>query len=327
MNPQTMEYQSTSAPSYPPPQPSRPGPTPLTNTTAPALYATASGAVGAVGPVGYPSGAGYQPGGGGGGAGYYPDHNVQQQLPPRLDGKADRTIKSARSTCEFAAREYLTQLRKIGPANGSSYSVNDPMAAEAFARARSQQVLVLDELAALRRSVAVAIKEAEAHRWRKWILGGMLASIIPLVRRIFRRPSKDSKKKGEAHNSTTTVSATKTSSGSGGDSGNAIMNATEYAFAKSRSLIKRIRESVRGSGWFLGGFAAVAFFVLSVLYVFENEVSLRVAKTVAKRLKRLTAKVERGGARTSNGAAEVLDEKDLLVLQQGWRWRVLTWSS
>ncbi|KAK8119836.1 uncharacterized protein PG998_004462 [Apiospora kogelbergensis] len=328
-----MEYQpAPTSSSYPPP-PSRPGPTPLTNVaaTAPALYATASGAAGAAGPP-----SGYQPGAN---AGYYADsvqqqQQQQQQLPPRVDGKADRTIKSARATSEFAAREYLSLLRKIGPAAGRSYSVNDPSAAEAFARARSQQMLVLDELQTLRQSVAVVIREAEAHRWRKWVLGGVLASVIPLVRRIFRRPSsKDGKKKGEGQSSTTTttVSTSKTSGGS--DNSNAIMNATEYAFSKSRSLIKRIRESVRGSGWFLGGVATVAFFVLSVLYVFENEVSLRVAKTVSKRLKRLTAKIERGGAAaggnsggTSRPADALLDEKDLAVLQQGWRWRVLTWS-
>ncbi|KAK7955781.1 uncharacterized protein PG986_005003 [Apiospora aurea] len=296
-----MEYQPTSTPSYPP-QPSRPGPVPLANpaATAPALYATAPGAAG------------------GGSA----------TAPPRISsGGGDRSIKSARTTCEFAAREYLTQLRKIGPnRSSSSYSVNGPMAVDAMARARAQQGLVLDELQTLRRSLAVVIKAAEAHRWRKWVLGGMLESKglrhPPLVRRIFRRPSKDGNKKGEdSHSSSST---NKLSTSETGSSSNALVNATEYAFSKSRALIARIRASVRGSGWFLGGFAAVAFFVLSVLYVFENEVSLRVAKTVSKRLKRLAAKVERGGG---NGSGEAkLEEKDLAVLQQGWRWRVLTWS-
>lgn len=87
-------------------------------------------------------------------------------------------------------------------------------------------------------------------------------------------------------------------------------NDTEYAFKRSRSLISRILDSVRGKGrW-----ASMAVFVLSVLYVFQNEVSLRVAKTVSKRLKRLKYKIERG-------EGEVV-EKDLDVLK-GWRWRVL----
>jgi cob(I)alamin adenosyltransferase len=54
-----------------------------------------------------------------------------------------------------------------------------------------------------------------------------------------------------------------------------------------------------------------------VLYVFQNEVALRVARTVARRLKRLEAKVEEG--------REELTEADVKLLQ-GWRWRVLAWS-
>ncbi|KAK7926665.1 hypothetical protein PG985_003663 [Apiospora marii] len=318
-----MEYQPTSTPSYPPPQPSRPGPLPLSNTTAPApsLYTTAPEGPAPLGGSanGYYSAAAVAPPTGGRPS--YPD-NIQQQLPPRISG-GDRSLKSARTTCEFAAREYLAQMRKMPGGGGSSYSVHDPMAMDAVARARAQQGLVLDELQALRRGLAVVIKEAEGHRWRKWVLGGMLASIIPLVRRIFRRPNKDSgnNKKGEDHNPNTNIKLA-TEQQSPGNS-NALMNATEYAFGKSRALIQRIRASVQGSGWLLGGFAAVSFFVLSVLYVFENEVSLRVAKTVSKRLKRLSAKVERGGS----GSFEAqIDEKDLAVLQQGWRWRVLTWS-
>ncbi|KAK8081031.1 hypothetical protein PG997_008849 [Apiospora hydei] len=261
-----MEYQPTSTPSYPP-QPSRPGPVPLANpaATAPTLYATAPGAAGGGSASAYYTAAT-------GPIGMYSEPNAVQQLPPRISS-GDRSIKSARTT------------------SSSSYSVNDPNAVDAMARARAQQGLVLDELQTLRRSLAVVIKEAEAHRWRKWVLGGMLASIIPLVRRIFRRPSKDSNKKGEDTITTTNTSKLDTAqTGSSSSSSNALMNATEYAFSKSRALIARIRASVRGSGWFLGGFAAVSFFVLSVLYVFENEVSLRVAKTVSKRLKRLAAK-------------------------------------
>ncbi|KAK8128909.1 hypothetical protein PG984_010017 [Apiospora sp. TS-2023a] len=302
-----MEYQPTSTPSYPP-QPSRPGPSPLGNgaaANAPALYATAPGAGGSANGYYSASAAAVAPTTGGGRL--YSDNAVVQQLPPRISSD-DRSIKSARTTCEFAAREYLTQLRKIGPGSGSSYGMNDPMARDAMNRARAQQELVLDELQTLRRSLAVVIKEAEAQRWRKWMLGGMLASIIPLVRRIFRRPSKDnSNMKGEnrPNNNTNTklMSGKESPGGNNNNNSNALMNATEYAFGKSRALIQRIRASVRGHGWFLGGFAAVSFFVLSVLYVFENEVSLRVAKTVSKRLKRLTAKVERGGRRYCGGTA------------------------
>jgi len=73
-----------------------------------------------------------------------------------------------------------------------------------------------------------------------------------------------------------------------------------------------IKDGVLGSG----SFAKVAFFVFAVLYVFQNEVSLRVARTVQKRVRRLMERVERGD--------EDVDEKDVRMLE-GWRWRVLLW--
>lgn len=107
--------------------------------------------------------------------------------------------------------------------------------------------------------------------------------IIPAVKAIWKRPQHD----GESSNK------------------------TEYAFLKSKSLIARILNAVRSS---FGGLASVTFFVFAVLYVFQNEVTLRVAKTVAKRLKRLHAKVERGD--------QEITQADLKMLR-GWRWRIL----
>ena len=115
---------------------------------------------------------------------------------------------------------------------------------------------------------------------------GSRASFIPVIRAIFPRPKEDEES----------------------------ANDTEYAFGKSKSLIRRILDSVQGRG----GLASFAFFVFAVLYVFQNEVTLRVARTAGKRLKRLGAKIEEG--------QEDLTEKDLELLQ-GWRWRVLLWSS
>lgn len=90
-------------------------------------------------------------------------------------------------------------------------------------------------------------------------------------------------------------------------------NDTEYAFARSRSLLARIRRSVLGRGGVLAG---VALFVFAVLSVFQNEVARRVARTLSKRVKKVVAKVERGGFE--------VDEGDLKALE-GWRWRVLLW--
>lgn len=78
-------------------------------------------------------------------------------------------------------------------------------------------------------------------------------------------------------------------------------------------MLARIKDSVLGRN----SFASIAFFVFAVLYIFSNEVSLMVAKTVSKRLKRLGAKIERGDV-------EVVDSD--MKLLEGWRWRVLMWG-
>lgn len=109
------------------------------------------------------------------------------------------------------------------------------------------------------------------------------ASFIPIVKRLFPRPERDSE----------------------------ASNDTEYAFKKSKSLISRVLEATKRPG-----IATIAFFVFAVLYVFQNEVSLRVGRSVTKRLKRLTTKVENG---------EEIEEEDMKLLR-GWRWRVLIWS-
>lgn len=89
-------------------------------------------------------------------------------------------------------------------------------------------------------------------------------------------------------------------------------NDTEYAFRKSKTLIARIKSSLPGRG----ALAAVAFFVFAVLYVFQNEVSLRVGRTLSRRLKRLSARIE-------SGQGDILE--DDMRLLRGWRWRVLLW--
>ena len=120
------------------------------------------------------------------------------------------------------------------------------------------------------------------------------ASFIPLVRRIFRRPERSE----DDDTNTQGVEAS---------------NNTEYAFRKSKGLLTRIKDGLFGSG----AFAQIAFFVFAVMYVFSNEVTLRVAKTTQKRLRKLLGKIERG----EDGAEIEEGEKAL----DGWRWRVLLW--
>ncbi|KAI0173242.1 hypothetical protein GGR52DRAFT_571752 [Hypoxylon sp. FL1284] len=181
-------------------------------------------------------------------------------------------VRSIRTACEFSLGEYVTLQKRA--------RYDDPAGER---RLRTQQGIVLSDLQALRAEVAGLARDAEEHRWRKWLVGGVVAAFIPAVRRIFRRSSADRE-----------------------------ANDTEYAFKRSKGLIARILSSVHGKS----RIASVAFFVLSILYVFQSEVTLRVARTVSKRLKRLAAKVERGDQDIA---------PDDLKLLSGWRWRVLLW--
>ncbi|KAI0188268.1 hypothetical protein EV127DRAFT_454582 [Xylaria flabelliformis] len=206
-----------------------------------------------------------------------PQQPQQQFEPPPavaspFVGTDLRTIKSA---CEISLRDYASLQIQGGASPGRD-------------RLRAQGALAVSDLRALRSEVAALLRRAENSRWRKWFFGGIIATIIPFVRKIFRRSSHDDHR----------VSS----------------NDTEHAFRKSKSLIARILDSVHVNG--KSGLASIAFFVLAVLYVFQSEVSLRVARTVSKRLKKLVSKVENG--------VEDVDEQDFKVLN-GWRWRVLLW--
>ncbi|KAI0508709.1 hypothetical protein F5B22DRAFT_388965 [Xylaria bambusicola] len=203
----------------------------------------------------------------------------QQQQPIITEPFVGTSIKSMKIAAESSLREYAA-LQKQGAVAGGGNE-----------RLRPQGGLAASDLRALRAEVTAVLKRAQNERWRKWLLGGIVAAIIPAVRKIFRRSSSDDH-----------VSSS---------------NDTEHAFRKSKSLIARILDSVHVEG--KSGFASIAsiaFFVLAVLYVFQNEVSLRVARTVSKRLKTLVSKVEDG--------VEDVGEQDFKILN-GWRWRVLLW--
>ncbi|KAF4125433.1 hypothetical protein GMORB2_4273 [Geosmithia morbida] len=214
-------------------------------------------------------------------------HGQQQQhlktgvLPPGSAVDASQLL----TQCRYILSEYQGLLRRR---KASATSV-----ADLDARLRGQQMAVLHSLGELQIEVHSMLKEAQNHRWRKWLLGGAIASFIPLVRRIFRR--------GNDHETDQQSGQVQSS------------NDTEYAFRRASRIVSYLKESVLGKG----SWAKMAMFVFAVLYVFQNEVTLRVAKTLQKRLRRLTARIE-------EGAYADIDERDLKVLQ-GWRWRVLLW--
>ena len=193
-------------------------------------------------------------------------HNLATTTKPSL--------KDTKLATEHSLHEYMTMQR-------SRYR-KDTVGIEE--RLRIQASTVLGDLRTLREEVGDMVKSAESHRWRRFIIGGALATFIPAVRAIFRKPRHEAE----------------------------AANDTEYAFRRSRSLVTRILNSMHRPG-----LATLAFFVFAVLYVFQNEVTLRVARTVSKKLKRLSSKVERG--------EEEINEEDLKLLQ-GWRWRILLWG-
>ncbi|KAK4185711.1 hypothetical protein QBC35DRAFT_503098 [Podospora australis] len=210
---------------------------------------------------------------------------VQQNQVGSYYGYQSPPLKMLHSRTESSVREYvsLQRQRNMVLKKGTQ---SELVAVEN--RLRSQAASALADLRVLRNEINEIVISAEGQRWRRWIMGGIFASFIPLVKKLFKPPREGP------------ISGRKRPAG---------VSRTEYAFRKSKSLVDRILSWNKRPG-----IATVAFFVFAVLYIFTNEVSLRVSRTIAKRLRRLTAKVESGEGD--------INEDDLKALQ-GWRWRVL----
>ncbi|KAM3557822.1 hypothetical protein ARSEF4850_004887 [Beauveria asiatica] len=172
-------------------------------------------------------------------------------------------IDTLRQSCQQNLRGYLALKQEYRRYGGNASD----------GRLRSQTDLVLSDLLGLQMEVRNLAREAQNHRWRKWLMGGIFASFIPLVRRIFRRSNDEDSK--------------------------VASNDTEYAFQRSRNILTRIKDSVFG----VGRLASIGFFVFAVLYIFQNEVSLRVARTTQKRIKQLSDRIIAGD--------DTLEERDL----------------
>jgi hypothetical protein len=64
--------------------------------------------------------------------------------------------------------------------------------------------------------------------------------------------------------------------------------------------------------------ALVTVYTLAFLYTAQNEVSVRVARAVSRRLKQLISKIDKG--------EEIVTDEDLNFLE-GWRWKILFWGT
>jgi hypothetical protein len=72
-------------------------------------------------------------------------------------------LRSMKTACEFSFREYMTlQKRRQDPTGAGNE------------RICVQAGIVVSDLTALRSEVSARLKMAEAQRWRKWLLGGMM---------------------------------------------------------------------------------------------------------------------------------------------------------
>ncbi|KID76511.1 uncharacterized protein G6M90_00g073820 [Metarhizium brunneum] len=188
-------------------------------------------------------------------------------------------IRNVKASARFHLREFLRVRSQLQEGGGAARF-------ELESRLRSQVGLALGDLSTLQAEVRALAKAAENHRWRRFLVGGAIAAFIPAVRKIFRRNSDEDSRLSS--------------------------NDTEYAFRKSKGLLSGMKRAILGGGML----AKVAFFVFAILYVFQNEVTIRVAKTLNKRLRELTERVE--------GGDPDFNESDLRTFD-GWRWRVLLW--
>ncbi|KGQ08428.1 Putative methyltransferase-like protein C27D7.08c [Beauveria bassiana D1-5] len=122
------------------------------------------------------------------------------QEPEALD------IDTLRQSCQYNLRGYLALKQDYRRYGGNASD----------GRLQSQTDLVLSDLLGLQMEVRNLAREAQNHRWRKWLMGGIFASFIPLVRRIFRRSNDEDSK--------------------------VASNDTEYAFQRSRNILARIKD-------------------------------------------------------------------------------------
>ncbi len=80
-----------------------------------------------------------------------------------LETRTKHGLRDAKSTVEFGLREYMTLQRRR---RADEAGTEDKL--------RIQAGAVLSDLRVLRRSLSDMTKAAESHRWRRWLVGGVL---------------------------------------------------------------------------------------------------------------------------------------------------------
>lgn len=90
------------------------------------------------------------------------------QIAPTVAPNTLRELKSLKTNCQFGLREFLSlqRQRKSGEPTMSSYELDMRLQDTAF--------MLLNDLRVLQGEVRGIAKEAESHRWRRWIIGGAM---------------------------------------------------------------------------------------------------------------------------------------------------------
>lgn len=107
-----------------------------------------------------------------------PDHpSSMTDIPRPANGYGQMTstlpapndVTQLKTQCQFNLREYQSlQRKRVSQGTASTTSM------DLESRLRSQQGLTLAGLRLLQDEVKDLVKEAENHRWRRWLLGGAM---------------------------------------------------------------------------------------------------------------------------------------------------------
>jgi hypothetical protein len=106
---------------------------------------------------------------------YHPAYQMADTIQPPVQTMSplvtsSQDIRTTRTSAQFALREYMSLQRKrqqMDP-TGSMASL------DIDERIRAQAGMLSSELRTLREQVSLIVKAAESHRWRRWLIGGIM---------------------------------------------------------------------------------------------------------------------------------------------------------
>ena len=96
------------------------------------------------------------------------------QMQTVIPNAVPRDIKAAKASAKYQLGEFAALLRQKREGYGSSgaYGAGGERALEE--RLRWQRGVVVEELKGLVGELKLVVKEAEGHRWRRWLIGGAM---------------------------------------------------------------------------------------------------------------------------------------------------------